>query len=497
MKKMLLVLIAILALFVWNCEDPNEAPLVNAITTSNEAPYGGQPIMLSSSATDPDGDDLTITWTATHGTFEDNNLVEVEWSAPNEIIIATVTVTYSDGRDETSESLYITVGNLPTLAYAGSETCGDCHIDIYADFMDSGHPYAFNVIKNSAAPTYPLFVDNYMNLPPAVDSWDDIAGVVGGFGWKSRFVDKIGYVVGTAGSTFPGGLNQYNFFGGSSGAPWGWVDYHADDPDKRYNYSCFKCHTTGATATSNPDSSWLKVHLDIDAPETMDSFAFGGVQCEACHGKGSQHAAYGNTDYIERIRPSRLEGTVNNVNDMCGDCHTRNADRSIAAIVGFTKNHEQYDEFITTEHKNAGLTCISCHDPHKRAILDGNAIMNTCSAECHSSNRSMKHSSRASCKNCHMPYSSLSGQRRGEYTGDIRSHIFAINTDPNYNMYNDDDATVRTIEGKASISLSRACYGCHKDENGLGGYTTTPGVTASYPTKTLEELAAFAQGMHD
>jgi hypothetical protein len=75
-------------------------------------------------------------------------------------------------------------------------------------------------------------------------TWADVAGVIGGYGWKARFVGTDGHLIGTAGSSFGDtrvGHNQFNFYGGEDH---GWVDYHPGD-EKIYNYGCFKCHTTG------------------------------------------------------------------------------------------------------------------------------------------------------------------------------------------------------------------------------------------------------------
>ncbi len=496
MKKLFTILIIVSVMFMWSCEDPNEAPEVTDIVSSVDAPIVGQVLTLSSSATDADGDALTVVWTATAGTFTDANLDEVEWTAPMDAAIVTITVTYSDGTDESQKSLELNVGGLPTLGYAGSETCGGCHEAIYDDFIESGHPYKFNVLYDGTAPTYPSFVDNFMELPASESDWSNIAGVIGGFGWKARFVGKDGHVLGTAGSMVPGtGANQHNFF---EGYDWGWVDYHPSDV-KKYNYNCFKCHTTGAVATTNPDSSWLKVHLDVDAAETMDYFEFGGVQCEACHGMGNQHSAYGNTDYIERVTTSRREGTKD-VTALCGDCHTRNADRSIAVSGGKVKHHEQYDEFITTGHYNGDnpMSCTSCHDPHKRTIWDGESIQTNCTS-CHES-QTVNHVI-TDCKSCHMPYSAKSAVARGNYVGDVKSHLWAINTDTTYQFLSDDGSTVRTVDGKAMLSLQFACYGCHEvagDDTGLlGGHQTSPGVESSYSAKTLAELAAKAATIHN
>lgn len=503
MKKLVTILIAITALFIWNCEDPNEAPEVSAITASEAAPFTGQTITLNASATDDEDDALTVAWSATGGTFADTDMDSVSWTAPDAAAMVTITVTYSDGTDEASSTLEINVGGLPKLSYVSSETCMDCHTAIYDDFVDSGHPYKFNVIENATPPTYPSFVDNYLTLPSFITGgWDDVAGVIGGFGWKARFVGTDGHVMGTAGSMYPAtGGNQHNFFGGADGVDWGFNDYHANATDiKKYNYSCFKCHTTGAVETTNPDSSWLKLKLGIDAAETMDWFEFGGIECEACHGQGSQHAAYGNTDYIDRVTTSRLEGGKGDINNLCGDCHTRNSDRvTIDAKGGFTKHHEQFDEFKTTAHfdpAKGGMNCVTCHDPHKRTIWSGDSISKEC-VTCHADKEVVNHLGGDTCIDCHMPYSSKSGQKRGDYVGDIRSHLFSINSDATYEFFSDDGKSVRQVDGKAELSLKYACYGCHVDSDGLGGYETSPGVKVTKSARTLTDLATKAALIHN
>lgn len=378
----------------------------------------------------------------------------------------------------------------PEAAFVGSESCGDCHESIYADFVDSGHPYKFNLVEG-AAPTYPSFVENFQTLPTGATSWDQVAGVIGGFGWKSRFVGTDGHIIGTAESSISAGTgqNQYNFFGGNQ---WGWVDYHIPDV-KKYNYGCFKCHTTGAVQTSNPDSSWMKVHLSIDAPEPMDYFEFGGVECEQCHGMGAEHAFDGNPDFIDRVTTSRLEG-VKEVNALCGDCHTRYVDRSIQTSGGRIKHHEQYDEFLTTAHNDSGMKCTDCHDPHKRVIWGGDGIKTTCNS-CHSS-KTVNHPV-TTCTSCHMPYAAKSAVARGPWVGDVASHIFSISTDTTWTLLDDTGGFVRTDnEGKAHQSLKFACYGCHLDSNGEGGYESSPGTTVARSQRSLSELAVKAVNIH-
>ena len=142
--------------------------------------------------------------------------------------------------------------------FVGSDACMSCHSDKHNMWVNSGHPYKFSIIENGVQPTYPdeavNFQDTWMeNLGDGSHNWENVAGVIGGYGWKARFVGTDGHIMGTANSAFSTGMghNQFNFYGGEDH---GWVDYHPGD-EKIYNYSCFKCHTTGG----DTEGTWLAV----------------------------------------------------------------------------------------------------------------------------------------------------------------------------------------------------------------------------------------------
>ena len=388
--------------------------------------------------------------------------------------------------------------------YVGSQTCSTCHSAKYADWKDSGHPYKFSVIENDQAPTYPDFVMNFEDswigeLGDSSHTWADIAGVIGGFGWKSRFVGTDGHLIGTAGSSFPDagkGHNQINFYGG---VKHGWVNYDAEGV-KIYNYGCFKCHTTGGDTSG----TWLS---GVDG---LGTFTEGGIGCESCHGPGSEHAAAPSTSNIDRVNEfAHLGNTVggldygayggvktpdstrNDVTFLCGTCHNRDYKQPINASGGFIKHHEQWDEFLTTKHYEVGFTCLTCHDPHKRVIWDGEGITKTCET-CHADKpTAINHPSgegAPTCIDCHMAYAAKSGTTRGQsgFKGDIRSHLFKIIPDTN-SMFTADGSWVKDdSERSAALSPAYACLGCHNDDP-----------NDDIPDATLAMAAEAAANMHE
>ncbi len=372
------------------------------------------------------------------------------------------------------------------LTYVGSESCKTCHSEKYNDFIESGHSYKFNLIDQTspAAPVYPSFVTNFMALPTGADSWADIAGVIGGFGWKTRFVDTTGVIVGTASSIInaAGGENQLNFFPLYDGKGT-FSDYEKDTVDKEYNYGCFKCHTTGAESADENGKNWIEEKLGLTSDRDLGYFEFGGVQCEACHGKGSDHVASPSKENI--TNPS---GEA--INDLCGTCHFRDAEHDVLASGDFIRHHEQYDEFIHTEHYNQNMTCSSCHDPHKRTIWHGDGVDENNCRNCHPSVATASPHDSVDCITCHMPYAAKSAKETGYLRGDVRSHSFAISTDAAWEMIVEEGGkTIMQVDtdGYTKIGLAYACYQCHTNEFGDGGGGSE---------RTLDELADYAILVH-
>ena len=386
--------------------------------------------------------------------------------------------------------------------YVGSTNCQMCHADHYTNWAGSGHPFKANVqslgwnilgVADDGGPQFPNFVENYRDtwMDTLGASWiNDISGVIGGFGWKARFIDNTGKIVGTANSIINQGLghNQMNFF---EGEEWGWKDYHASD-DKTYNYGCFRCHTTAPIT----DGTWL------EGVDGLGSFAEDGVGCEACHGPGSDHIGAPSASNIDLVYEFDIndgnglilaDGTSdladpngNRVNNLCGTCHNRGFDAPIEAKGGYIKHHEPWEESLTWDG-HSFMQCTQCHEPHKRVIWDGDGVEDNCSS-CHNDHaNNLNHTGEATCIDCHMPYAGKSAVARGEsgYKGDIRSHLFKITVNGE-SMFTEDGSYVRNDETRpASLDLGFSCLGCHNDDP-----------NDNIPDKTMEEAVASAANMH-
>jgi hypothetical protein len=345
----------------------------------------------------------------------------------------------------------------PGVMYVGSSTCQTCHVATYDDVFKSGHPYKVNKVEGGMAPTYPF---SSVPNPPEGYTWADVSYVIGGYGWKARFMGTDGYII-TA-----GGQNQFNL------ATTGWVDYHKDEVKP---YDCGSCHTTGWQTLEENGG----VHQD-GLEGIHGTWAEPGVTCEACHGAGSFHVASQDASDI----------TVDDSIDLCNACHVRGGDETqIPAGGGFTKHREQGNQLYAGTHGGV-LSCGSCHDPHigtNYGHADVGGIVATCES-CHADQAaSNSHLALPTCVDCHMPRTAKSAVAAHAYEGDIRSHIFGIDTDATKtkaDMFSEDGSP----EILGATTLDFACYSCHKDVDGVGGPNSM---------KTMAELSAKAVGIHN
>lgn len=325
--------------------------------------------------------------------------------------------------------LLLAVSGSLSAQYQGAESCADssCHRNEYRQWLASGHRAI--LMEEEAAESRPV-------PTPEGKIWDDFSYMIGGHKTKALFLDRDGYIY-----TPSAGNNQFNLLTGE------FSDYHAGEADKVYD--CGSCHTTGYEAGGSPDG----------LPGIAGTFALPGVQCEHCHGPGLA---------MEEGDPA-----------ICQDCHNHGPEGAVKASGGFIVSEGQHNEFMAGPHAALGDGCVSCHNPHKPAEF---GITTECS-NCHASQASayagtLMDKVGVSCEDCHMPPATLSAQALGPKTGDMKTHIFYINTNPAANMFTGNGANVALTGGKGAVTLDFACQRCHQGAS-------------------LNELARFANDFHN
>jgi len=164
---------------------------------------------------------------------------------------------------------------------------------------------------------------------------------------------------------------------------------------------CFGCHTTAPTTAGKFDPG----------------AAIPGITCEACHGPGRRH--------VEAMQlPRRVAGDAPMFNplklrpeesvDFCGSCHATFFDIALTGAQGLPALRSQpYRLQLSAcwKAKDARLTCVSCHDPHRPLMTDPAAYDDRC-LSCHLTSGVQATSTRTErpcpvgtsrCSTCHMP----------------------------------------------------------------------------------------------
>ncbi len=352
-------------------------------------------------------------------------------------------------------------------SYVGSSACAACHVEIAARARRHAHSFALARLAG-AGPSFPAEATRAgVPEPPDGINWTDISYVIGGYTHSALFIDERGYVLtdGVASTNtqwaleFPATANAADFIPfrpeGTTPLP--------------YEYACFRCHTTGGTA-SMPG----RPPFQDGRPGIVGTWAEAGVGCEACHGPGTRHVS----------RPAARDLFVDATPATCAGCHTAGADPTvIRAADGYVDPYAQYNE-LRASGGHANFNCTVCHDPHASATYDRAAgIRNACTA-CHRDANMAGHGGvvfvrgnyreTMTCESCHMPYTGLKVLAAGPAVvgatgrmGDVRSHIFRIaawETDFR-DMFAADGSSVRKDERRrAAVTVDFVCLRCHTDD---------------------------------
>lgn len=358
-------------------------------------------------------------------------------------------------------------------SFIGSDACSACHPDVAAIHRRHGHAHQLTA-GSGAPPTFPAEAARAgVPDPPGGQAWTDIAFVIGGYRKRALFIDQNGFIQTNGVDGFDA---QWNLDFPANGTVAEFVPFEpAAAAPMPYDFDCFRCHTTGPMPQDPATPQFQDGRAGI--PGTWSET---GVQCEACHGPGSNHAP----------NPSARDIYVNGSSEACGQCHMSGADPNvIPADGGFVDPYAQVQE-LRASGGHADFSCGVCHDPHASVTYDrGRNIRNGCTV-CHPDQNMALHEGKTfvrgdyveplTCESCHMPFSGrLAGMASASVVGpegrmgDTRSHIFRISLAPaNFSsMFTPDGSqVVKDASGRAAVTVDFVCVRCH---NGGGLFALT------------------------
>ena len=306
--------------------------------------------------------------------------------------------------------------------YVGSEKCSECHMALYSEWSASGHHLHLRKAEDAQNASLPL---------PSGYSWDDLSYIIGGNKTKALFVDLNGYIITSAKD-------------GSKDK----TEYHLEDetwsyylPSEKKPYDCAGCHTTGYS----PDGHQNGLEGIVGTWEED------GIGCEGCHGPGSGHIG----DTKRRLRTNKM------IAEACTKCHQHGGiDYRPLREIGLILHHDLLNELKAGPHK--ALSCTNCHNPHRRATHT-KYNCTTCHSRFYNTFKKSTHGKAGiKCYECHMPKVTSPVIERASYIGEVRTHLFRINTDPEADMFKAvEEKGLKSIFAEGFVTVEFACLSCH------------------------------------
>lgn len=380
--------------------------------------------------------------------------------------------------------------------YVGTAACVSCHNNLAEAHALHGHANALSSIRGQA-PNFPVEADRAgLADPPEGFEWSQIAWVIGGYSKGAMFVDLEGNLV-TSGAFGVDALWLLDF--PANGTTNGFAPFLSEQATPEpFSFDRFFALTTGAMPLDQVNPLRQENRAGVEG-----TWVFDGVQCEACHGPGSNHFTIG--DGGATVDRSAIFVDTSG-DDTCNACHSATS-QPVSGIIavedGFLASRQQYSE-LSVSGGHSAFSCRTCHDPHHSVALDrANAIRNGCT-DCHAEMNMARHddavfvrgdyTENVSCESCHMPFATRAASLASESAvaspgrmGDTRTHIFRISTDVrDFSDFASADGTQIALDtnGLAAVTLDYVCLRCHND--------STPGLFSL----SVERASEIAPNLH-
>lgn len=329
-----------------------------------------------------------------------------------------------------------------SVKYVGKETCKTCHVDIYNSYLETGmgksfarasriksvldennNPLIYDTIKNLFY--QPLWKkDSLFLMEFRIENKDTI----------HKIVKKIDFIIGSGHHTnshifsINGYLHQmpYTFYTqeGRADLPPGYEDGNNTRFSREIGMECISCHNA---YPSHVEGSINKYHSVLE-----------GIDCERCHGPGQIHVLekmsgiiVDTSKYIDHsiVNPRKLSDELQF--DVCRRCHLQGTTvlkngknwndfkpglKLSETMETYVPRYENDNSFIMASHVDrlqqskcydiGGVSCITCHNPHKSVSSLSEDYFNNKCLDCHNVCEDI--SSNNDCISCHMPKSSTS-----------------------------------------------------------------------------------------
>jgi hypothetical protein len=378
------------------------------------------------------------------------------------VLLVSLCVTSCREKEETDREAASSSGGKQAATFAGSVSCRECHERFYKLWAPSHHglamqPFTSDFVQTSLTPqSSPLVIGDYQFHAEigADGSWVSEKGpdgekrypMVHAMGGKNVYyfltpmergrlqVLPVAYDVRQK-NWFDTTASMVRHFTDIQDAPLNWKEQPLT-----FNVSCYNCHV-----------SQLSTNYDEKTDSYHTVWAEPGINCETCHGPGSEHvrvckeAPQGQPPRDLKIISTKIF-TPEQTNSLCATCHTKA--QPITATFQPGSRYFDHLGLVTLEHrdfypdgrdlgenytytlwrmspcvKSGQLDCVHCHTSSGRYRFQGEEANDAC-LPCHEARvkNAAAHTHHAGdsegskCVACHMPMTEFARMRRSDHS---------------------------------------------------------------------------------